>query len=79
MIIDTIERLMAGRTVLLITHGPGWLGGAGRTLTLDQGRLVLAAGCFGTVPGGTGPGGTGPGGTGPGSTGSGGHALAASS
>jgi ATP-binding cassette subfamily C protein CydD len=57
MIIDTIERLMAGRTVLLITHGPGWLGGAGRTLTLDQGRLVLAAGCFGMVPGGTGHGG----------------------
>ncbi|MGO9217427.1 MAG: thiol reductant ABC exporter subunit CydD [Streptosporangiaceae bacterium] len=57
VIIDTIERLMAGRTVLLITHGQGWLGGAGRTITLDQGRLVLAAGCFGTVPGGTGHGG----------------------
>ena len=55
MIIDTIERLMAGRTVLLITHGPGWRGGADRTLTLDQGRLVLAAGCFGALPGGTGP------------------------
>jgi len=57
VIIDTIERLMAGRTVLLITHGQGWLGGAERTITLDQGRLVLAAGCFGTVPGGTGHGG----------------------
>ncbi len=50
MIIDSIGRLMAGRTVVLITHGPGWLGGADRTLTLDQGRLVLAAGCFGAVP-----------------------------
>jgi ATP-binding cassette, subfamily C, bacterial CydD len=52
MITDTIERLMAGRTVLLITHGLGWAGGADRTLTLDQGRLVLAAGCFGMVGGG---------------------------
>ncbi len=74
MIIDTIERLMAGRTVLLITHGPGWRGGADRTLTLDQGRLVLAAGCFGALPGGMGPGGTGPDGTGPDGTGPGGTA-----
>ena len=57
MIIDTIERLMIGRTVVLITHGPGWsggadrAGGADRTILLDQGRLVLAAGCFGPVPG----------------------------
>ena len=50
VIIDTIERLMAGRTVLLITHGQGWLGGAERTITLDQGRLVLAAGCSGHGP-----------------------------
>jgi ATP-binding cassette, subfamily C, bacterial CydD len=49
-ILDTIERLMAGRTVVLITHGPGWSGGADRTVLLDQGRLVLAAGCFGPVP-----------------------------
>ena len=47
MIIDTIGRLMTGRTVVLITHGPGWAGGADRTVLLDQGRLVLAAGCFG--------------------------------
>ena len=52
MITSTIEQLMAGRTVVLITHGLGWTGGADRTLLLDQGRLVLAAGCFGTVPGG---------------------------
>ena len=51
MIIDTIGRLMAGRTVVLITHGPGWAGGADRTVLLDQGRLVLAAGCFGAMPG----------------------------
>jgi ATP-binding cassette, subfamily C, bacterial CydD len=52
MITRTIEQLMAGRTVILITHGRGWAGGADRTVTLDQGRLVLAAGCFGAVPGG---------------------------
>ncbi len=52
MITSTIEQLMAGRTVILITHGRGWAGGADRTVTLDQGRLVLAAGCFGTMPGG---------------------------
>jgi ATP-binding cassette, subfamily C, bacterial CydD len=51
MIIDTIERLMIGRTVVLITHGPGWAGGADRTVLLDQGRLVLAAGCLGPVRG----------------------------
>ena len=59
MILDTIERLMIGRTVVLITHGPGWSGGADRTVLLDQGRLVLAAGCLGPVPGpvpGQGPG-----------------------
>ena len=50
-IMDTIERLMAGRTVLLVTHRMGWSGDASRTILLDQGRLVLATGCFGTVPG----------------------------
>jgi ATP-binding cassette subfamily C protein CydD len=52
MITSTIEQLMAGRTVILITHGRGWAGDADRTVTLDQGRLVLGAGCFGTMPGG---------------------------
>ena len=52
MITSTIEQLMAGRTVVLITHGLGWTGGADRTLLLDHGRVVLAAGCFGTVPDG---------------------------
>jgi ATP-binding cassette, subfamily C, bacterial CydD len=53
-IMDTIGRLMAGRTVLLVTHthGQAWStsGLAGRELRLDQGRLVLASGCFGPVP-----------------------------
>ena len=51
-IMDTIGRLMAGRTVLLVTHRQAWptSGPAGRELRLDQGRLVLASGCFGPVP-----------------------------
>jgi ATP-binding cassette subfamily C protein CydD len=51
-IMDTIERLMSGRTVLLVTHRQAWStpGLAGRELRLDQGRLVLASGCLGTVP-----------------------------
>jgi ATP-binding cassette subfamily C protein CydD len=40
MIGDTIRRLMAGRTVLLVTHGQAWAGQASRVLTLDHGRLV---------------------------------------
>ncbi|MGI8450576.1 MAG: thiol reductant ABC exporter subunit CydD [Streptosporangiaceae bacterium] len=52
MITATIEQLMAGRTVVLITHGLGWAAGADRTLFPDDGRLVLAAGCFGTAAGG---------------------------
>ncbi len=52
LIMDTIERLMTGRTVLLVTHRPGWsAAGASRELRLDQGRLVLASGCLGAVPG----------------------------
>jgi ATP-binding cassette subfamily C protein CydD len=51
-IMDTIGRLMAGRTVLLVTHRQAWSGPGlpGRELRLDQGRLVLASGCFGPVP-----------------------------
>ncbi len=53
-IMDTIGRLMAGRTVLLVTHRQAWPAGSaaagGRELRLDQGRLVLASGCFGPVP-----------------------------
>jgi ATP-binding cassette subfamily C protein CydD len=51
-IMDTIERLMAGRTVLLVTHRQAWStrGLANRELRLDQGRLVLASGCLVPVP-----------------------------
>jgi ATP-binding cassette, subfamily C, bacterial CydD len=38
-LLDAIERLMAGRTVLLVTHGQGWTGGATRVIRLDQGQL----------------------------------------
>jgi ATP-binding cassette subfamily C protein CydD len=46
MIQDTIETLMDGRTVVLVTHGQGWAAGAGRVVSLDHGRIVLAAGCL---------------------------------
>jgi len=51
-IMDTTERLMAGRTVLLVTHRQAWStpGLAGRELRLEEGRLVLASGCLGAVP-----------------------------
>jgi ATP-binding cassette subfamily C protein CydD len=42
-LLDAIERLMAGRTVLLVTHGRGWTGGAARVISLDHGRLVTGA------------------------------------
>jgi ATP-binding cassette subfamily C protein CydD len=45
-ILGTVERLMAGRTAILVSHGIRWPGGADRTLTLDGGRVVLAAGCM---------------------------------
>jgi ATP-binding cassette, subfamily C, bacterial CydD len=45
-ILGTVERLMAGRTAILVSHGVRWHGGADRTLTLDGGRVVLAAGCL---------------------------------
>jgi ATP-binding cassette, subfamily C, bacterial CydD len=41
-ILRTIETLMAGRTVVLVTHGPRWAGGADQTITLDHGRLAEA-------------------------------------
>ncbi len=49
-IIDTIETLMAGRTVLLVTHGRGWAGNASRVITLDHGRIVPDAGGRPAVP-----------------------------
>jgi len=41
-ILGTIETLMAGRTVVLVTHGPGWAAQADQTITLDQGHLAAA-------------------------------------
>jgi ATP-binding cassette, subfamily C, bacterial CydD len=42
-ILGTIETLMAGRTVVLVTHGTGWAGaGADQTIALDHGRLIAA-------------------------------------
>ncbi|MGE5136874.1 MAG: thiol reductant ABC exporter subunit CydD [Gemmatimonadota bacterium] len=45
-VLDAVEALMARRTVLMVTHSQAWRGGADRVLTLDHGRLVLAAGCL---------------------------------
>jgi ATP-binding cassette subfamily C protein CydD len=39
-ILGVIQRLMAGRTVLLVTHRHTWQGGASRVLALDHGRLL---------------------------------------
>ncbi len=54
-IMDTVDQLMSGRTVLLVSHRPGWpaaglAAAGGRELRLDQGRLVLASGCLGAMP-----------------------------
>ena len=39
-ILATIETLMAHRTVVLVSHGPGWAGPAGQTITLQHGKLA---------------------------------------
>ena len=39
-ILATIETLMADRTVVLVSHGPGWAGPAGQTITLHHGKLA---------------------------------------
>jgi ATP-binding cassette subfamily C protein CydD len=41
-ILRTIETLMPGRTVVLVTHGPGWTAPADQTIMLDHGRPVEA-------------------------------------
>jgi ATP-binding cassette subfamily C protein CydD len=41
-ILRTVETLMAGRTVLLVTHAQSWTGPATRTISLKQGQLVPA-------------------------------------
>jgi ATP-binding cassette, subfamily C, bacterial CydD len=42
-ILAVIQTLMAGRTVILVTHRHAWQGGADRVLTLDHGRLLAPA------------------------------------
>jgi ATP-binding cassette, subfamily C, bacterial CydD len=42
-IMAVIQTLMAGRTVILVTHRHAWQGGADRVLTLDHGRLLALA------------------------------------
>ncbi len=42
-ILAVIQTLMAGRTVILVTHRHAWQGGASRVLTLDHGRLLIPA------------------------------------
>ncbi|GLZ02562.1 hypothetical protein Acsp03_00290 [Actinomadura sp. NBRC 104412] len=40
----TVERLMAGRTVVLVTHDHTWTGVADRVAEIDNGRLVVHEG-----------------------------------
>src|SRR6266568_2805599 len=42
-IMAVIQTLMAGRTVILVTHRHAWQGGADRMLTLDHGHLLAPA------------------------------------
>jgi hypothetical protein len=34
---------MADRTVVLVSHGPGWAGPVGQAITLDHGKLARPA------------------------------------
>jgi ATP-binding cassette, subfamily C, bacterial CydD len=36
-----LETVLADRTVLLVSHGRGWTGETGRTISLDHGKLLL--------------------------------------
>jgi ATP-binding cassette subfamily C protein CydD len=45
MIRDTVETLMDGRTVVLVTHGEAWASAATRVVALDHGRIMGPAGC----------------------------------
>ena len=42
-ILATVETLMAHRTVVLVSHGPGWAGPADQTITLHHGRMPAVA------------------------------------
>jgi len=51
-IFAAVEALPGHRTVVLVSHGPGWADPAGRTITLDHGRLVTQdAGQAAAAPG----------------------------
>jgi ATP-binding cassette, subfamily C, bacterial CydD len=52
-IFAAIEALPADRTVVVVSHGPGWAGPASRTITLDRGRLVAPGAGEATTPGKT--------------------------
>ena len=39
-ILATVETLLADRTVVLVSHGPGWEGQASQTITLHHGQLA---------------------------------------
>ena len=39
-LVRAIDTSLAGRTVIVISHGRGWAGGADRVIRLDQGRLL---------------------------------------
>jgi ATP-binding cassette subfamily C protein CydD len=39
-----IDAALADRTVIVVTHGPGWTGGADRVIRLDHGQLLPPAG-----------------------------------
>jgi len=39
-ILGTVDSLLADRTVVLVSHGPGWAGPASRMIALDHGRLA---------------------------------------
>ncbi len=43
-VITALQTLMAGRTVLLVSHDPGLVSGMDRLVTLDHGRIVPVAG-----------------------------------
>jgi ATP-binding cassette subfamily C protein CydD len=38
-ILATIETKLADRTVVLVSHGPAWIGPASQTIALDHGRM----------------------------------------
>jgi ATP-binding cassette subfamily C protein CydD len=39
-----IDTALADRTIILVSHGQGWIGGGGRVIRLDHGKLMSPAG-----------------------------------